>query len=213
MAKQEVMMVCVYYGPTGERLIQRGIQLSQMLNAPLFVLTVNTIREDEYQTDKEKYYNVWKRLAKEAGAEFLAPQSKGRKAAEVIVETAKEKGVTQMVIGQTAQTRWQEITGGSFVNELIKRMGAIDLHIVAVQRIPDKLEETHERGVRNYLALIDGNYYITDQPEGENSKEGIFFQDLHTDFDNGLFKVKINNEYEYWHVREGMVVDCPLPKK
>lgn len=147
----ESIMVCVHYGPHGQRLIQRGSELSLLLGAPFTVLTVDSSKGNEYNMDKEQYLSAWEKLTREVGGEFLIRKCPGRKTADVIVETARERGITQIIIGQSGQTLWQEITRGSFVNELIEQLGAIDLHIVAVQRYPDMLEETHEAGVPAYL--------------------------------------------------------------
>ena len=40
---------------------------------------------------------------------------------KVIKEVAHELNITQIIIGQTAQSRWEEITKGIFYECLIKR--------------------------------------------------------------------------------------------
>lgn len=49
----EVILVCVYYGPNGERLIRRGGKIANMLNCPLYVLTVDPLPEDELDIEKK----------------------------------------------------------------------------------------------------------------------------------------------------------------
>ncbi|OKP90361.1 hypothetical protein A3844_05580 [Paenibacillus helianthi] len=55
----ESIMVCVHYGPHGQRLIQRGSQLSKLLSAPLCVLTVDSSKDNEYNHEKEQYLSGW----------------------------------------------------------------------------------------------------------------------------------------------------------
>jgi two-component system sensor histidine kinase KdpD len=199
----ESVMVCVHYGPHGQRLIQRGSQLAHLLGAPFRVLTVDTSEDNEYNSGKEQYISVWEKLAKEAGGEFLKLKCHGRKASEVIVETAREHGVTQIIIGQSGQTWWEEITQGDFVNDLVELLGPIDLHIVSVQRYPDLLEETHEAGVTSYLVKQGEIYELSDQPGEIPMLKGIFYRELHTDFNSGLFKTVWKGEQQYLRIIQG----------
>lgn len=201
-------MVCVHYGPHGERLIRRGVGLSELIGAPLFILNVDSSDSDEYNQSKEMYMTVWKRLAEEAGAEFMIRKREGRKTTDVIVKAAEEKEVTQIIIGQSAQTRWQELTKRNFINELIGKMNMVDLHIVAVQRMRAGLEETHEEGVIAYLIKIGDEYQIRDEPDGEFSLKGKFFRELHTEFENGLFRIEQDDgKARYLHIADGKLTD------
>ncbi|AIQ63592.1 hypothetical protein PSTEL_11370 [Paenibacillus stellifer] len=193
-------MVCVHYGPHGQRLIQRGARLAALIGAPLCVLTVDTMGENEYNSDKEMFLAGWENQTREAGGEFLVRKCQGRKTADVIADTAKERGITQIVLGQSSQTLWQEITRGSFINELMERIGAIDLHIVAVQRYPDMLEETHEEGFTAYLVKRGEHYELSDSPDGDKPLKGVFFRQLHTDFNTGLFKIVNNGNTQYLRI-------------
>ncbi|MNI24839.1 hypothetical protein D3C73_784720 [compost metagenome] len=129
----------------------------------------------------------------------------GKKTAEVIVDTARERGVTQIIIGQSSQTLWQEITRGNFINDLIELLGPIDLHIVAVQRYPDLLEQSHEKGFTAYLVKKGDAYMLVDEPE-EEAVRGIFFRELDTDFNSGLFKIVKNGESQYLRIVQGIWV-------
>ncbi|MMZ54464.1 Universal stress protein family protein [compost metagenome] len=196
----ESIMVCVHYGPHGQRLIQRGSELSRLLGAPLYVLTVDATTDHEYNQNKEQYLSGWEEQTKDAGGAFLIRKCNGKKTAEVIVETAQEKKVTQIIIGQSSQTLWQEITRGNFVNDLIEQLGPIDLHIVAVQRYPELLEHSHEKGFSAYLVKQDGSYVLSEEPGGEDTIKGIFFRELDTDFNSGLFKIVRNGEAQYLRI-------------
>lgn len=204
----EKIMVCVHYGPHGERLIRRGVELSKLIEAPLFVLNVDSSDIDEYNHSKEMYMTVWRRLAEEAGAEFIIRKREGRKTTDVIIKAAEENGITQIIIGQSAQTRWQELTKRNFINELIGKLKMIDLHVVAVQRMRAGLEETHEEGVIAYLVKNGGEYQLSDEPMGEYSLKGKFFHELHTEFENGLFRIEQEDgKVRYLHICDGTLID------
>ncbi|WP_216671505.1 universal stress protein [Saccharibacillus qingshengii] len=202
--QQESILVCVHYGPHGQRLIQRGSRLAQLLGAPLRVLTVAPAKREEYNLEKERYVAGWRKQTEECGGEFLVRAcSGGSKAPDVIAEAAQEFGVTQIVIGRAIQSFWHEIAHGDFVDELLERIGATDLHIVAVQRYPELLEETHEKGFPAYLVPRKGRYTLSREASGDDAIPGIFFRELDTDFDSGLFKTNRNGQAEYLKIVQG----------
>jgi hypothetical protein len=65
----ESILVCVYYGPNGERLIQRGCKIANMLDCPLYILTIDPKPFDELDAEKSFYITRWKQLAEQHNAE------------------------------------------------------------------------------------------------------------------------------------------------
>ena len=51
----ESILVCVYYGPNGERLIQRGCKIANMLDCPLYILTIDPKPFDDLDAEKSNY--------------------------------------------------------------------------------------------------------------------------------------------------------------
>lgn len=64
---------------------------------------------------------------------------------------------------------------GSFINELLERMGPIDLHIVAVQRYPELLEQSHEQGFSAYLVKEGDRHILMDEPDRDEAMKGFSF--------------------------------------
>ncbi len=185
----ESILVCVYYGPNGERLIKRGGKIAKLLQCPLTILTVDPQPEDEWDIEKVRYVDRWKELAKEYGGEFMIKYNEKRPVAKVIGEVAKQKNVTQVVIGQTAHSRWEEITKRSFINILLKEIPFVDLHIVSVPRELKDQAGHYERGIRAYLRQEEeGLRLCFDHTDEEQVYDGIFYKEVGTDFDNGIFK-------------------------
>lgn len=75
----ESIMVCVHYGPHGQRLIQRGSQLARLLHAPLIVLTVDSAGDNEYNPEKQQYLSGWENQTKDAGGQIFNPQMQWKK--------------------------------------------------------------------------------------------------------------------------------------
>lgn len=132
---KEKILVCVQYSSTAEKLIRRGWRMADRLNAELYVLNVERENIDSLSASKKQTIEDWKALTNQFDARFVLEESKGRKPADVIIEVAKRLQVTQILLGQSARTRWEEIRKGSIVNEIMRQTKHIDIHIVADQRV------------------------------------------------------------------------------
>lgn len=186
----ERILVCVYYGPNGERLIKRGYKIAQMLDCPLYILTVDSLPYDQLDAEKLAYMEHWKALCEKYKIEeFIIRDNEKKPIQSVIAEVANQLNITQVIIGQTAQSRWEEITKGSFMNLLLKELPFVDMHVVSVERFIHHEEDTiYEKGVRAYLIQENEHYKVSFTCPKETSHAGIFFKEIGTDFDNGIFK-------------------------
>ncbi|EMR05043.1 Sensor protein KdpD [Bhargavaea cecembensis DSE10] len=203
----ECILVCVYYGPNGERLIRRGHKMASMLNCPFYILTVDPLPFDQFDADKSEYVERWQELAEELGAQaFILRDNERLPSAKAIKEVAYDKNVTQIVIGQTAQSRWEEITRGSFINVLLREIPFADLHVVSVARnIKSVEEDMYEKGVRAYL-VKDGDGYRVSFTQSKGCEfEGIFFKEMGTDFNNGIFKFMHDHKMCQVHVDDDRI--------
>ncbi|MDY0410112.1 universal stress protein [Virgibacillus soli] len=205
----ESILVCAYYGPNGERLIKRGHKLATLLDCPLYVLTVDPLPYDKFDADKSSYVDRWKELAEELDVEaFFLRDNERRPSAKVIAEVAYDLNITQIIIGQTPQNRWEEITKGSFANALLREITFIDVHIVSVDRTIKGAEDTtFEKGVLGYLRKDGDNYRLSFASSVDNHYEGIFYKEIGTDFNNGIFKFVRDGKTYQVHVEDDRITD------
>lgn len=202
----ESILVCVYYGPNGERLINRGCKIAKMMDCPLYILTVDPQPEDEWDLEKTHYIARWKELAEQVDAEFIIKYNEKRPVAKVIGEVVKEKNITQILIGQTAHSRWEEITKRSFINILLREIPFVDLHIISVNRELKNAQGYFEKGIRAYLLKAENGYKLSfDYTNQDNVYEGIFYKEVGTDFDNGIFKFMKGGHLMEVQVDDGFV--------
>ncbi|CAM4245526.1 universal stress protein [Paenibacillus phoenicis] len=204
----ESVLVCVYYGPNGERLIKRGCKIANLMKAPLYILTVDPKPFDELDADKVFHIEQWKEYANShPTAQFIMKDNESRPVYKVIAEVAREKNITQIILGQTAQSRWEQMTKGSIINALIREIPFVDLHLISVARyIPDE-EGIYEKGVRAYL-IKDGDHYTLSFNHLKDAEyEGIFFKEANTDFDNGIFRFMKDAETLQVLVKDGIVTE------
>lgn len=205
----ESILVCVYYGPNGERLIRRGHKLAQMTDCPLYVLTVDPLPYDEFDAEKSGYIERWRELSKELNVDkFILKDNDKRPTVKVIKETAYKYNITQVIIGEAPQNRWEEITKGSFVNVLLRELLFTDIHIVSVDRtINNETGAIYEKGVRGYLQKDEDGYQLSFTKSKHNRYEGVFYKEIGTDFNNGMFKFARGGKTYQVHVTENRVTE------
>lgn len=205
----ESILVCVYYGPNGERLIRRGHKMATIMDCPLYILTVDPLPFDEFDAEKSEYVERWQSLADELDvAEFIIRDNEKKPSAKVIKEVAHAHNITQIIIGQTAQSRWEEITKGSFMNVLLREISFVDFHVVSVDRsIKEDNEGMFEKGVRAYLVAEGNDFRIKFTLSKEAQYEGIFFKEIGTDFNNGIFKFMHNHKMCQVHIADDIVTE------
>ncbi|MGM0867435.1 MAG: KdpD-like non-kinase potassium sensor [Bacillota bacterium] len=127
----EKILVCIHYGPTAEKLIRRGWRMAHRLKAELYILNVTSEKLSQADPVREQKMKEWKMLAGQFNAKLIFEEQQNRKPAAVIIEVAQKYHVTQILLGQSARTRWEEIRKGSIVNMIMRETTNIDLHIVA----------------------------------------------------------------------------------
>lgn len=205
----ERILVCVYYGPNGERLIRRGYELSQMSDSPFYVLTVDRLASDEFDAEKASYIEQWQALSKELGAEkFILKDNETRPIVKAIKEICYKYNITQVIIGEMPQNRWEEITKGSFVNVLLRELVFVDLHIVSVDRALKVADEAmYEKGIRGFLQKDEQGFVLSFTKSKANLFEGVFYKEIGTDFNNGMFKFVCGGESHQVRVKEDHVID------
>src|SRR6266516_1387965 len=76
-------------------------------------------------------------LAEDLGAEVIRVRSSD--IARTLVEVARERQITQIVLGQPARSAWEEMLRGSIINRLLRMDPEVDIHLV--QRARDREAE------------------------------------------------------------------------
>ncbi len=204
---EERILVCVYYGPNGERLIQRGCNLARILNCPLYFLTIDPQPLEDLDAERTDYIARWQELAEKNHAEYIIRDNEKRPVTTVIAEIAREKHITQIILGQTAQSRLREITKGSIINILLREIPFIDLHLISVSRRLEGNEEYYQKGVRAYLIKKGKGYSLSFNHTQDIAYEGIFFKETGTDFNNGVFRFMDDHKTIQVHVANDYVAE------
>jgi len=142
----ERVLVCVSTYPNSLRLLRRGARVAGYMNAEFFVIFVDN--PDRFLTREEALHiETCQRLCGEFEGKFL--RVKSYQVAEAIAEVAERERITQIVIGESRQSRWKHFIKGSFTQKLMRLIWQknIDLHIIATDpKVPVK--DARGKGVK-----------------------------------------------------------------
>ncbi|NJM77607.1 MAG: universal stress protein, partial [Acaryochloridaceae cyanobacterium RU_4_10] len=103
------------------------------MNAPFYVIFVDS--PDRFLTKEETLHiETCEKLCQEFEGRFLRVRQPN--VAQAIAEVAEQQRITQIVIGESQESRWKRTIKGSFTQRLMQltRHKHIDLHIIATEK-------------------------------------------------------------------------------
>ena len=130
----ERLLVCVTPGPTSASLVRAARRMATGLRSPWLAVHIETPRDARLTaTDRQRLAETL-HLARRLGAEVVTLG--GADPAAEILAYARRRNVTKIVVGKTLQPRWRELLRGSFVNELARHSGDIDVYVIRGELTP-----------------------------------------------------------------------------
>jgi len=127
----ERVLVCLSTYPNSLQLLRRGGRISSYMNAPFYALFVDN--PDRFLTKAESLHvETCQKLCQEFNGQFLRVESPN--IAKAISDIAKEYRITQIVIGESQQSRWRLLLRGSLTQQLVRSLKHVDLHIIATEK-------------------------------------------------------------------------------
>jgi two-component system, OmpR family, sensor histidine kinase KdpD len=131
----ERIMVAVTTVPGTDGLLRRAARMASRLKGELDVVHVET--SDATRPGDHRSVEKMKQLTADVGARWHEVQDDDP--ARAIASFARQHQITQIVIGSSQRSRWQQLTGGgSNVTRVIKEAGAlgVDVHVIALRKTP-----------------------------------------------------------------------------
>ncbi len=154
----ETIMVCVNMKPRGPRLIRAARQMATNLHAKWIAVYVQVPRHLRLpQADRDRLVQTL-RLAEQLGAETVTLT--GERVAEELLNYARSRNATKLIVGKPVRSLWKEWLFGSVVSELVHQSGDIDIYVITGEAgegqplIRRSLRRTSNR--RQYLYALVG---------------------------------------------------------
>ena len=106
-----------------------GRRLADSLHADLIAVNLETPQFLLRSPEERVYATQALNLAESLGAEVVVRPAQDMVAE--LINIAKEKNATSVVVGKPVRPRWRKLIGHSLVDDLVRRSGKITVHVVS----------------------------------------------------------------------------------
>jgi two-component system sensor histidine kinase KdpD len=127
----EKVMVCVSSRINAKKLLRAGSRIAGRLGAVWYAVYVETPRENRALRNDAEERTLEENLAfaEELGATVV--KLKAKRASDGLIEFARSEGITHVIFGQSARSRWHILLYGSVINRFLA-----EVRDAAVQVMP-----------------------------------------------------------------------------
>jgi two-component system sensor histidine kinase KdpD len=125
-AVRERFGVCISSNPAAQYLVARAARMAQRIDAELYVIYVDVGTDEGPDNQRTLAQNI--RFAESLGAQLL--RAKGKHVAEEVAKVVRDKHITQVVFGRSAQSNWRKYLYLSAIHKFLRDAPAVDVHIV-----------------------------------------------------------------------------------
>src|SRR6185295_8221907 len=135
VAIPEKVMVAMASRGSAKRILRSGARIAGRLASDWFAVYVETPREEPGRINPQDFVLLQEniRFAKELGAKVV--KLKGRRVADALVEFARKEGITHVVFGQSARSRWNIFLHGSVINRFLSDVRDASVHVVPLEQM------------------------------------------------------------------------------
>ena len=123
------LLVCVGPGELSGRLIRGTRRMAGALGAPWLALYVESRQHLLFTNAERTRIEDNLHLAEKLGGETAVIEGGGA-LQEDILTFARDRNITQIVVGKPSRPRWIELLMGSTVDDLIRSSGDIDIYVI-----------------------------------------------------------------------------------
>ncbi len=124
---RERVVVAITGAPGGDDVIRRAARMAMRTRGEL--LGVHVRPADGLAGPSTERLATLRSLLGELGGRYF--EVSGGDVADALVAFARTENATQLVMGASRQSRWNEFARGSVVNGVLRSSGAIDVHIIS----------------------------------------------------------------------------------
>ncbi len=128
----EKILVCISASPFSTQLIRIAKRMAERVQGEWFAVHVETLQRFPISEAEKDSLTQNFRLAEELGAEIIGLT--GNNVVEEILELARKRNVSQIIIGKPEHSRFREIMHGSIVDKVIRQSHGISIHVIPGSR-------------------------------------------------------------------------------
>ncbi len=121
------LLVCIGPSPTTARVIRTARRMATALRASWIAVSIDLTGQKLPARSQEQIAQHFQ-LAEQLGAETMTLA--GESFTEAILELARARNVTKILIGKTKQPHWRRFLFGTVVDDLLEQSGEIDVYVI-----------------------------------------------------------------------------------
>jgi len=129
----EKVMVAIASRGGAKKLLRIGSRIAGRLASDWCAVYVETPREEPGRIDPKNYVSLAEslRFAEELGAKVV--KLKGANVADALIDFARREGVTHVIFGQSARSRWDILLRGSVINRFLNEARDATVQVVPLE--------------------------------------------------------------------------------
>jgi len=129
----EKVMVAMASRGSAKRILRSGARIAGRLASDWFAVYVETPKEEPGRIDPSDHVLLQEniRFAKELGAKVV--KLRGRRVADALIDFARKEGITHVVFGQSARSRFDIFLHGSVINRFLRDVRDASVHVVPLE--------------------------------------------------------------------------------
>lgn len=124
----ERIMVCISANPRSVRLIRAAKRMAAGLRADWIAVNIEAPSIVKPSESDLRQLGEHMRLAESLGAETATLT--GHKASDEVLNYARSRNITKLVVGKPTHPRWKDKIYGSFLDEIVRGSGDIDVYVI-----------------------------------------------------------------------------------
>jgi two-component system sensor histidine kinase KdpD len=129
----EKVMVCLSTRPGTEKLLRIGARIAGRLASNWYAVYVTRPDDDKGHGDPDAYHRLeeYQRMARDLGAQVVTLSDSN--VADALIRFAQEEGISHVVFGQSARSRWDILLHGSVLNRFLSEIRDVTVQVVPMR--------------------------------------------------------------------------------
>ena len=126
----EKVMVAISSRGSAKKLLRTGSRIAGRLASDWFAVYVETPAEEPARINPDDRVTLMDniRFAEELGAQVI--KLRGKRVADALIDFARREGITHVVFGQSARSRWDILLHGSVINRFLSEVRDATVQVV-----------------------------------------------------------------------------------
>ncbi len=146
----EKVMVCMASRGSAKKLLRVGSRIAGRLASDWFAVYVETPNEEMGRINPTDYVALQENIRFAEGLGAKVVKLKGNRVADALIDFARREGITHVIFGQSARSRWDLFFHGSVVNRFLG-----EVRDATIQIVPMGENEAQQEGANNNSREVD----------------------------------------------------------